>query len=407
MTVTQATTTTTVSGVGRPKSGGPSTTAGKHRSRRNALKHGMTGKGRVLPPDLQLEVLKEREIFHNQFQPRDDYETDLVDQAALASVRMRRLAEAEVARTAIRVLGATDAWDEQRLGGVDAWYQRLDDEPAEAVRQLRRTSEGHDALLDAWDELLLRLEQHGFWNDSQATRALHLLGLASPPECQPDADDSSVGMFWKAILALQFHSQPERFDGREPSRFDALRRDLPTLERARTILHEFVARQQAELAERGDFLWEHYDRPDRDGAPTRALFDPSPEGARLHRYLNEAERVLRRSLDRLEKNRNARAQSGMPLNPVRSTPTESVQAPPPEPPPSPEPTPTPTPTTPDATAPAPSPTLAPSSRNDRPAPAPSPGKPAARNERPRNLPSRAPEVVPIYMTVPTHPEPPH
>src|SRR5205823_3102764 len=45
------------------RSTGPKTASGKERSRRNALKHGLTGEGTVLPEDLQLEVAAEVAIF--------------------------------------------------------------------------------------------------------------------------------------------------------------------------------------------------------------------------------------------------------------------------------------------------------------------------------------------------------
>jgi hypothetical protein len=76
-------------------------------------------------------------------------------------------------------------------------------------------------------------------------------------------------------------------------------------------LRDLAEAQIAELRERADTLWESLDGPDRSEAPARALFDDSPEGARLARYLNDAERTGRRALAELERQRKG-SRSGAP-----------------------------------------------------------------------------------------------
>src|SRR5262245_48633712 len=103
------------------RSGGPRTPEGKARSRRNALKHGLTGAGAVLPPALEAEVEAEREDLAGALRPTDAVESRLVEQAALASVRMRHLAAAEQARTAQRCRDARRDWELRRSEQVLDW----------------------------------------------------------------------------------------------------------------------------------------------------------------------------------------------------------------------------------------------------------------------------------------------
>ncbi len=269
--------------------------AGRLRSRRNALKHGFTGSGRVLPPDMEAEVLAELAIFEKQFRPRNDYEKRLVEQAALASVRKVRLLSAELKHTADRSRRALAAWDAERDDRLAALVARLDDEPAEAVRLLRRFADGCDWLGDAWSELADALDRHGFWDDSQARRALRLLGLAKPPGAHSAPADFAI---WKAILALRFPHHPEavrRLLHTEATP-DRLARWLPDPVAARSLLASLAAQHHAELAAEGDHLWNQLDAPERSESPDRSLFDPGPEYARLHRYLVEADRMQRRAL---------------------------------------------------------------------------------------------------------------
>src|SRR3954468_19256610 len=96
------------------KSTGPKTASGKEQSRRNALKHGLTGEGTVLPEDLQLEVAAEVAIFSKALKPNEGFERVLVDQAALASVRRTRAFAAAEAGLRRRQRDAVRDWDEAR-----------------------------------------------------------------------------------------------------------------------------------------------------------------------------------------------------------------------------------------------------------------------------------------------------
>lgn len=257
------------------KPSGPATEAGRRASSRNSLKHGFSGSGTVLPDDLRDEVNARRDAYADRFQPTDATERDLVFQMALASVRISRISEADTARTEERVRHAVQRWDEARAAEVRACADRLDAEPAEAVRLLRRIAEGTDYLADEWEALTTLLNDQGFWTDDQATRVLRLLGMDN---AATDRSTSRLNDYWLDVEAARSGDQS-----------------------ARDRLADIASAQILELVSLGDRLWNQFDQPDRDDAPRRALFDTSPEGVKLSRYLADAQRLYYRSLNELNR----------------------------------------------------------------------------------------------------------
>ena len=85
------------------KSTGPRTAEGKDRSRANALKHGMTGEGVVLPHEDAAEVERRFAAFRAELQPTGEVDLTLVRRAATLAVRMERCVAQETAALAERV----------------------------------------------------------------------------------------------------------------------------------------------------------------------------------------------------------------------------------------------------------------------------------------------------------------
>ena len=85
------------------RSKGPTTVEGKENSRRNALKHGLTGEGVVLPNEDAAEVERRLVAFQEELQPTGEVGRSLVRRAALMSVRMDRCVSQETAAFSERV----------------------------------------------------------------------------------------------------------------------------------------------------------------------------------------------------------------------------------------------------------------------------------------------------------------
>src|ERR1700722_18737763 len=82
---------------------GPKTPEGKARSRGNALKHGLTGEGVVLPNEDAAEVERRLAAFQEELQPSGEVGKSLARRAALMSVRMDRCVSQETAALSERV----------------------------------------------------------------------------------------------------------------------------------------------------------------------------------------------------------------------------------------------------------------------------------------------------------------
>ncbi len=85
------------------KSTGPKTAEGKEQSRRNALKHGLTGAGIVLPEGDAAEVKRRAIAFEKELEPTGEVGLAIVRRAALNSVRMERAADQQTVALTERI----------------------------------------------------------------------------------------------------------------------------------------------------------------------------------------------------------------------------------------------------------------------------------------------------------------
>ncbi len=291
---------------------GPISTDGKAASARNSLKHGMTGAGKVLPIDVEADVRRRYDNLAGAFHPRDDNERDMLEQAALAASRIRRLGFAEAERSDSRYRSAVDDWERQRADQVDDLIRLLDTEPARAVRGLRATSLGCERLADGFLTLAEAVAERGRLSAEQIARGLALIGVGNPEQLA--GHQGAQG--FKAMADFLFN--PGDAPGVEAE-----------IEETRAELSMRLDEAVRELLERAEYLWERIDRPDRDGSPKRSFFDPTPEGRLLMRYLIESERAYRSALTQLRAYRRhgLRAPSRRPLPPIATAPPVQMPAP--------------------------------------------------------------------------------
>ena len=97
---------------------GPRTAAGKERSKRNAVKHGIFSSLVVLPNEPWSEFDSMFRALHDDFQPKGAFEQSLVEQIAVFRWRLRRVLLAEVAE----IQNGADflEWDKGELVKTDA-----------------------------------------------------------------------------------------------------------------------------------------------------------------------------------------------------------------------------------------------------------------------------------------------
>jgi hypothetical protein len=159
------------------RSTGPRSPQGKIASRANSLKHGLSGRGVVLPHE-EIDAIAERfDRWGASMLPRDDHEAWVVETIAVESVRVDRCRLHEVAYRERVADRAEDFWDiDRRLAAAELAAQ-LPRKPELVAWQLRKTLQGVDLLIGRWEVLGKTLAMTGTWDESQRATALDLLGV--------------------------------------------------------------------------------------------------------------------------------------------------------------------------------------------------------------------------------------
>jgi hypothetical protein len=264
------------------KSKGPTTPEGKSKSRRNGLKHGMTGAGVVIA-DEDVEALDERfEAFETALKPVNDVARFLTQRAALLSVKLDRSAREEAARINLDMLEAEEVEEEARALDFEYLTNSFADHPGESVRKLRRSEEGINWLIEQWRMARLRLLGK-CGNEWSVETFLHLQGrnLAT-------SDGSRVVALCRAICG--------HYGRLEPS-------DLPAPERqaaAKAELVTIIDREIAGLEEAHKAIDPERFAKIKAGAAARAIFNASKDATLARKYEANAERMLHQTLKKIE-----------------------------------------------------------------------------------------------------------
>jgi hypothetical protein len=174
------------------KSTGPKTPQGKDRSRRNGLKHGLSGAGVVLPDDMRAEVDRLIAAYSREFRPANESERQLVEDRALGRVRVKHAWSAETIYLAQEAERATSdtIWRSDRQADAAELGARLGRRPGVVVARLEGTLHGVRWLRERWLHLDVALDNAGCWDEDQVRLALQLLGT---PEEFVEKDPAGLG----------------------------------------------------------------------------------------------------------------------------------------------------------------------------------------------------------------------
>jgi hypothetical protein len=249
----------------KPKRRGPSTPAGKVRSRANALKHGLCSMTIVTESE---ELIRERaDAFIREFRAEGVYALWLANQAALASIRIERCQRMERAARDKTALRAELCWGDDRRLEVVKLGELIARRPESVVEKLRETPQGCDWLIGRWALLAHAANAGTGWTPEQSALALDLLGtpLEFREGLKPGATVNPGGRVVESVD--------------EPAAL------------ARRMVGELVARRD---------LLAGIDEAGRALAMSDLDDEVNPEVKRLRRYEASLERRLRWCLDRLE-----------------------------------------------------------------------------------------------------------
>ena len=278
------------------RSTGPKTVEGKETARRNALKHGLTGGGVVIPGEDEQEVGVRVAALEAQLVPEGDILAALlVRQVAIASIRVERAFRHETALAAERMRRASDVYDDERQVLASQILGEISLDPATGRRRLLAATEGIDAMLGRLRVLREKTEPQKYvaWDDEEGKELDHLLGK------QPGQGSASrVEMLTRAIAY-------DHWVGLDPAEFEGMDFEARLLWAVAQVGGIIDAEIANLTAIRADLDTTRADKG-RDEAAERSLLDLSKDGIALRRYAGAAERTMLKVLQEL---RLARAES--------------------------------------------------------------------------------------------------
>ena len=232
------------------RSTGPKTAEGKAKSRLNSFRHGMAGAGDLAMPTEDRDLVEYRQAaFIRELGAPGEVGALLAHRAAVLSVRVERLAVAELVEVETNIQAARAAFDDERGRMVFELIESLrgPTDPRRGLDELATMPEGITALEDLWGELRAAVAAG---DDVALARAERWLGAS-----------------------------------REPTADDLLGRVDAELARLRQVARSSAIRDAAErVAAR------------RDEAGCLAGFDPAPEATLARSYEAAAERGIYRAL---------------------------------------------------------------------------------------------------------------
>ena len=188
------------------KSTGPRTPEGKARSRANALKHGLCATV-VVAEDAELVKERTNDYFF-ALKPQNQFQTWMVDQVAILSIRIDRCERIE-RRVRDKVsLRAELAWDDDRRLEAEVLGAMLARKPSVTLETLRRTPHGCDWLIRRWSLLEEAAAADTGWTPEQVALAFDLLDM--PPAFRGGRHPAGPGQDGAALARAQVAELLER-----------------------------------------------------------------------------------------------------------------------------------------------------------------------------------------------------
>ena len=213
------------------RSSGPRTATGKARSRANATKHNLAGKGVVRGLDEERSIDEiYREICEGR-NPTNALQCLIIERIA---THLTFLNKAEQRLATIQSNAAFLAewdWDHFRRTMVQGLLEILPKKPHSVSRKLELSPQGCTAMATAWDALDGHLEKKGEWNDEQRSFAFDLLGVGKAlrnsgrTELDPQPDDGTTKLsLAQEVARREMKRLQERAESEAVKQYDAMER---------------------------------------------------------------------------------------------------------------------------------------------------------------------------------------
>jgi hypothetical protein len=153
----------------------------------------------VLLPEVEVEddedaAIRERyKRWARDYGPATPYQCWLVEQMAVASVRVERCQRHERSLRGSLARRAKVCWEEDRRLDAEQLGQGLSRRPALVARKLEETLQGCAWLIERWEALGRIAEANGAWSDAQQALALDMLGTPAELREDPSRLEDNLG----------------------------------------------------------------------------------------------------------------------------------------------------------------------------------------------------------------------
>jgi hypothetical protein len=270
------------------------------------LKHGLRAEEFALPGEDQEALKQLTDEWVDYYEPRSPGERALVDRCVYATLQAKRCARFHAEAVAEQVRIAHEDWGRKQEDELAELEQRLQTDPAEAVRLLKRSSLGCRWMRAQWGELLAVLDRGKTWVVSERDRAIRLLGVRPEPEHLRD-NPLAFLVYYYIFLSWAKPSEDLLAWLTDAARMpDQLVRDLgrgnyPDRETSRKWLYELVADAVVELDACAERLRVEVEGPSVASLTARSSLLGGPEGALLARYERMHDTAFHRSYKALLK----------------------------------------------------------------------------------------------------------
>ena len=144
-----------------PSATGPRTEAGKAKSRGNALKHGLSGHGVVLPAELADVMQQRKELWRKDYRPDSPAQEWQFERICVESVLADHCTHLQIAALDELSHRAAESWDDDRRAAVAALAADLSTRPDRVQPILLGSRHGCEALISAWEQVERTLRELG------------------------------------------------------------------------------------------------------------------------------------------------------------------------------------------------------------------------------------------------------
>ena len=152
------------------KSTGPTTPEGRAHSRRNAIKHGLSGYGIVLPDETEEQIQAKCPSGHKDT-PDGTTATRPCSNRPPSSTSASSIVSVASENCSSNNVFAHTHWDKDRRDDAKNLFNKLHRNPLIHAAKLESTLQGCDLMIAHWEELLSLLETDKPWNEIHRSQA--------------------------------------------------------------------------------------------------------------------------------------------------------------------------------------------------------------------------------------------